>query len=50
VRDILHVDDAVAAYRAVLEDIDAVSGEAFNLGGGPANAVSLRMVLDAIAH
>ena len=50
VRDILHVSDAVAAYRAVLAAIDQVSGRAFNLGGGPANAVSLRVVLDEITH
>jgi CDP-paratose 2-epimerase len=49
VRDILYIDDAVAAYRAVLGAIDRVSGRAFNLGGGPANAVSLRTVLDEIA-
>ena len=49
VRDILHVKDAVAAYRAVLGAIGRVSGRAFNLGGGPANAVSLRAVLDEIA-
>lgn len=50
VRDILHVADAVAAYRLVLDRIDEVSGEAFNLGGGPANAVSLREVLAAIGR
>ena len=49
VRDILHVKDAVAAYRAMLGAIERVSGRAFNLGGGPANAVSLRAVLDEIA-
>jgi CDP-paratose 2-epimerase len=49
VRDILHVNDAVAAYRAVLGAIDRVSGRAFNLGGGPTNAVSLRKVLNEIA-
>jgi CDP-paratose 2-epimerase len=48
VRDILHVDDAVAAYRGVLAGIDDVAGRAFNLGGGPANSVSLLMVLDEI--
>ncbi|ACA16540.1 NAD-dependent epimerase/dehydratase [Methylobacterium sp. 4-46] len=48
VRDILHVADAVAAYRAALARIDLVSGRAYNLGGGPANAVSLRQVLAAI--
>lgn len=49
VRDVLHVADAVAAYRRVLADIDRVKGQAFNLGGGPSNAVSLRAVLDEIA-
>ena len=48
VRDILHVRDAVAAYRMVLDRIDTFSGRAFNLGGGPANAVSLEEVLHAI--
>jgi len=48
VRDILHVSDAVAAYRAVLDDIEAVSGRAFNLGGGPDNAVSLNTLLAEI--
>ena len=47
VRDILHVADAVEAYRAAWAGIDRVAGRAFNLGGGPANAVSLRQV---VAH
>ncbi|MBX9698337.1 MAG: NAD-dependent epimerase/dehydratase family protein [Acetobacteraceae bacterium] len=45
VRDVLHVDDAVAAYVAAWRRMGAVTGQAFNLGGGPANAVSLRQVL-----
>jgi CDP-paratose 2-epimerase len=49
VRDILHVRDAVAAYRGVLASIDALKGRAFNLGGGPGNAVSVRQVLSEIA-
>ncbi|MCA1408764.1 NAD-dependent epimerase/dehydratase family protein [Ensifer sp. IC3342] len=48
VRDILHVRDAVAAYRAVLKSIDRFSGRAFNLGGGPENAVSISQVLGEI--
>ena len=48
VRDVLHVSDAVRAYRAVLSGIEEVSGRAFNLGGGPANAVSLHLVLAEI--
>jgi CDP-paratose 2-epimerase len=49
VRDVLHVHDAVAAYLTALKHIDRLSGQAFNLGGGTDNAVSLRMVLDEIA-
>jgi CDP-paratose 2-epimerase len=50
VRDILHVRDAVAAYRAVLANIAKVRGRAFNLGGGPRNAVSLNTVLREIGQ
>ena len=48
VRDILFVDDAVSAYVAAWRRIGAVSGRAFNLGGGAANAVSLLQVLRCI--
>jgi CDP-paratose 2-epimerase len=48
VRDILDVSDAVAAYLSAWRNIDAVSGRAFNLGGGPGNAVSLRRLLGHI--
>jgi CDP-paratose 2-epimerase len=50
VRDILDVGDAVEAYLGAWRRIGEVSGRAFNLGGGPANAVSLRQVLAAIAE
>ena len=45
VRDILDVADAVEAYVAAWRSIDRVAGRAFNLGGGPANAISLRQLL-----
>lgn len=48
VRDILEVGDAVAAYLAAWQRIDSVAGRAFNLGGGPTNAVSLKTLLAAI--
>jgi CDP-paratose 2-epimerase len=48
VRDILDVSDAVAAYVSAWQNIDAVSGTAFNLGGGAGNAVSLRVLLGHI--
>lgn len=50
VRDILHVEDAVSAYRAVLANIDSASGAVYNLGGGPHNAVSLKLVLGEIGR
>lgn len=49
VRDILHVNDAVAAYMSALKNIERISSQAFNLGGGPANAVSLLDVIDEIS-
>ena len=48
VRDILHVSDAVAAYRMVLDRIGRLKGQAFNLGGGARNSVSLKLVLHEI--
>jgi len=50
VRDVLYVDDAVDAYLAAWERIGDVSGKAFNLGGGPANAVTLLQTLAEIAE
>jgi CDP-paratose 2-epimerase len=45
VRDILDISDAVEAYFAAWRRIEAVQGRAFNIGGGPGNAVSLRQLL-----
>jgi CDP-paratose 2-epimerase len=45
VRDILDVSNAVEAYIAAWQRIGQVTGRAFNLGGGPNNAVSLRELL-----
>ena len=41
VRDVLHVDDAVDAYLAAWRRMSDASGQAFNLGGGPRNTISL---------
>lgn len=48
VRDILYIDDAVAAYRLALARMERLRGQVFNIGGGPGNAVSLLEVLHAI--
>lgn len=46
VRDVLFVDDLVDAFRLAEERIASLTGEAFNIGGGPANATSLLHLLD----
>ena len=50
VRDILDVSNAVDAYVEALARIDQVRGRVFNLGGGPANAISLLQLMDEIPH
>jgi len=48
VRDVLEVSDLVRLYRRCLEQIDAVSGQILNVGGGPDNAVSILESLDLL--
>jgi CDP-paratose 2-epimerase len=48
VRDILFVEDLVEAMLLASEHARTVAGTAFNIGGGPANSVSLHEVLDLI--
>lgn len=45
VRDILYVDNAVDGYIRAWRRIDHIAGRAFNLGGGPSNAVSLTQLI-----
>src|SRR3546814_1627074 len=48
VRDVMHVRDVAAAYISAMRAMPRVAGEAFNLGGGSANAVSLIQILHEI--
>jgi CDP-paratose 2-epimerase len=50
VRDILDIRDTVDAYARALDGIHSVEGRAFNLGGGPNNAVSLIELTDEIGR
>ena len=50
VRDMLFVEDLVRAMRLAIERIDLTQGHAFNMGGGPDNAVSVREVVDVLAR
>lgn len=50
VRDLLFVEDLVAALLRAEECLPRLSGEAFNIGGGPANTVSLVELIGLIAE
>jgi CDP-paratose 2-epimerase len=50
VRDILFVEDLVEAFLLARENIDRLGGRAYNMGGGPENAVSLLEVIERISE
>lgn len=41
VRDVLHVHDLIDLFKVAYKNIEQVKGMAFNIGGGPANQMSL---------
>jgi CDP-paratose 2-epimerase len=45
VRDVLFIDDLVQAYERAFEQMDRISGETFNIGGGPGNTLSLHELI-----
>ena len=49
VRDVLYVGDLVDAMMRAHASIDRTAGEAFNIGGGPSNTVSLLELIDQLA-
>lgn len=48
VRDTLFVEDLVDAFLLAQRHMPAISGRAFNIGGGPENTISLLELLDEI--
>ena len=48
VRDILYIDDMIDLYEKAIANIDTVKGEVFNVGGGPANTLSLNELVDTL--
>jgi CDP-paratose 2-epimerase len=48
IRDLLHVDDLIAAFDSAVERIEDVAGEVFNIGGGPDNTLSLLELLELL--
>jgi CDP-paratose 2-epimerase len=45
VRDVLYVDDLLEAMQTAMDNVETLSGQAFNMGGGPDNTVSLLELL-----
>lgn len=50
VRDVLFVSDLIDALLLAQDNIGQLAGQAFNIGGGPANTLSLLELLDDIAR
>jgi len=48
VRDVLHVDDLVRAFEAAIRAPEKVAGEAFNVGGGPNQVISLIDLIETL--
>jgi CDP-paratose 2-epimerase len=48
VRDLLHAEDMVRLYFAAADRMDALQGEAFNIGGGMDNSLSLLELFDLL--
>jgi len=49
VRDILFIDDLVDAFLLAQQHMPQLAGNAFNIGGGPTNSISLLELLDLLA-
>ena len=47
VRDVLFIDDLIDCYVKAIENMEKVSGKAYNIGGGPDSTLSL---LELISH
>src|SRR5205085_2099041 len=50
VRDVLYVDDLVRALLLAWRDAPRLRGQAFNIGGGPENTLSLLELADLLAR
>jgi CDP-paratose 2-epimerase len=50
VRDILFVDDLVDAVLLAFDNMDTITGRAFNIGGGPTRSASLVEVVELITQ
>lgn len=50
VRDVLHAEDMVSLYFSTSEHLDSAAGQAFNIGGGMDNSLSLLELFGLLAE
>jgi len=50
VRDVLFAEDLIRCYFEAVNKIDGISGNAFNIGGGPGNSLSLLELFSYLEH
>jgi len=50
VRDVLYVDDLVGAFLLARAEMPRIADQAFNIGGGPDQVISLLELMDMIGH
>jgi CDP-paratose 2-epimerase len=48
VRDVLHAEDMISLYLAAIKNIKTIRGQAFNIGGGMPNSLSLLELFDIL--
>lgn len=48
VRDILYIDDLIAAFDAAITHLSKTAGNAYNIGGGPRNTLSLLELINTL--
>lgn len=50
VRDILYIDDLIRLYNTIIENIDSCNGQAYNIGGGIENTISLLELISLLSN
>ena len=48
--DVLYIDDLIRAYDLAISQSSNITGEAFNIGGGSSNSISLIQCINMIAE
>lgn len=48
VRDVLYIDDLVAAFDGAVQQIDRTAGQVYNIGGGPGFTLSLLELIEVL--